>query len=125
MQNVTSVILQYLGGYEILGTKSVENCNFADISTSLFSFPLIPKFLNQYYLEVAKTQLPLKTVLWVAYRLKVYKGKPGKTATIRIFKIFLYYSNNPVVFVEFSFLFNMSFIVHATRRKPIQRYNVL
>jgi hypothetical protein len=46
MQNVTSVILQYLGGYEVhLGTKSVENCNFADISTSLFSFPLIiPSF---------------------------------------------------------------------------------
>jgi hypothetical protein len=32
MQNVTSVILQYLGGYEVhLGTKSVENCNFLQI----------------------------------------------------------------------------------------------
>jgi hypothetical protein len=50
----------------ILGTKSVENCNFADISTSLFSFPDYPKFFNTT-LGVAKTQLPLKTVLWVAY----------------------------------------------------------
>jgi hypothetical protein len=58
----------------ILGTKSVENCNFADIS-SLFSFPLIIQvFKSILPLEVAKTQLPLKNCFMGSLsRLKVYK----------------------------------------------------